>query len=330
MKALQIVLVVVCVLVVLLLGGYVYFVYTPEPVKPRLSSVEQHAVIRVGDLDRTYTFYVPDRLKKKPPLLFIFHGSTQNSAGIRKLTGYEFDRLADTAGFIVIYPDGFKQNWNDCRKAASYPARAQNINDKGLVRALIGRFKQDYGIDTARVFATGWSNGGHMSFRLALEMPDEIAGVAIISAGLPTSENMDCTECKTPVSVLIMNGTGDPLNPYEGGQVSFLGLENRGSVLSSLDTARYFTGLAGYGQAPTETVILPHRVPSDPTSVRKDVWRAEGKPEIVLYSVINGGHQIPQPVYRPPRLLGEITADVNAPAEIWSFFERQANQAAHR
>lgn len=330
MKVLRIVLAVICVLVIFVVGGYVYFVYTPEPVKPRLSSVEQHAVIRVGDLDRTYTFYVPARLAKQPPLLFVFHGSAQDSAGIRKLTGYEFDRLADAAGFIVVYPDGFKHNWNDCRKAASYPARAQNIDDKGLVRVLIGRFKQEYGIDPARVFATGWSNGGHMSFRLALEMPDEIAGVAIISASLPTPENMGCTECKEPVPVLIMNGTGDPLNPYGGGQVSFLGLGNRGTVLSSSDTARYFAGLAGYGQAPTETVTLPHRVPSDPTSVRKDAWRADGKPEIVLYSVVNGGHQIPQPVYRPSRLLGKTTADVNAPAEIWSFFERQANQAGHR
>lgn len=330
MKKILVALVILCAMGAVAMGGYIHFLYAPQPEQPKLSAVSQHASIHVGNLDRSYTFYVPAHLPDKAPLIFVLHGSLQDVEDIRKFTGYEFERLADAAGFIVVYPAGFEHNWNDCRRSATYPAKIQNIDDKGLIRALIARFRQDHGIDTARVFVAGYSNGGHMAYRLALESPFEIAGVAAIGANLPTPENSDCTQTGKPVPLLIMNGTADPINPYEGGKVTLFGFGNRGTVRSSIASARYFANLAGYNDTPTQTATLPHQNPTDPTSVRRDEWRAGGKPDIVLYSIIKGGHVIPQSVFQAPRLLGRTTGDLDGPAEIWGFFARQPSNHARQ
>jgi polyhydroxybutyrate depolymerase len=323
MRKIRVVLGILGVVGVIAIGGYTYFLYTPKPEQPKLSAVVQHATIRVGTLDRSYTFYIPAHLPNKAPLLFVLHGSLQDVEDIRRFTGYEFERLADANGFIVVYPAGFEHNWNDCRKSATYPAKIQNIDDKGLIQALIARFRQDHGADAARVFVTGYSNGGHLAYRLALELPSEIAGIAAFGANLPTPDNSDCIESGKPIPVLIMNGTRDPINPYEGGKVTLFGFGSRGTVRSSVESARYFAKLAGYTDTPTETVTLPHQNKSDPTSVRRDVWRASGMPDISFYSIIEGGHLVPQPIFRAPRVLGRTTSDLDGPAEIWGFFSRQ-------
>src|SRR5262249_59182650 len=87
--------------------------------------------LRVGALERTFVTYAPASLKAGAPILILFHGSGGDGASFRDYTGQRFDALADEKGFVVVYPDGFQGNWDDCRKAASYPARAQHIDDVG-------------------------------------------------------------------------------------------------------------------------------------------------------------------------------------------------------
>jgi polyhydroxybutyrate depolymerase len=275
--------------------------------------------IEVGGHERSYLLYVPRNLAAHPPLLIVFHGSDGDGASVRRATGDEFDRLADAHGFLVAYPDGYRGNWNDCRKKASYPARTENIDDEGFVSALAAREVMAHGADPAHVFAVGHSNGAQMALRLALERPKEIAGAAIISASLPTPDNMACTPSDSPIPVLIMNGTDDPLNPYAGGEVTLFGFASRGTVLSTQTTADYFAKRNGDTGAP-EISRLEHRDPKDPTWVEKSLWSAPGKRSVVLYTVHGGGHVVPQPVFSYPRLLGRQTEDVDAPAVIWDFF----------
>ena len=100
------------------------------------------ATIRVGDLDRTYLYYVPANLPRNAPLLLAFHGSSMNAALMRTWTGSEFESLAEQNGFIVVYPNGYQTNWNDCRKTSTFPAKKENIDDVGFVRALIAKFRR--------------------------------------------------------------------------------------------------------------------------------------------------------------------------------------------
>src|SRR5437879_851830 len=87
----------------------------------------------------------------------------------------------------------------------------------------------EIGVDRGRVFATGISRGGHMAFRLALEAPSRFRAVAAVAANVPAPENFKCKPAgQGTSSVMIMNGTKDPLNPFDGGEVKLFGLFRRG------------------------------------------------------------------------------------------------------
>jgi polyhydroxybutyrate depolymerase len=287
-----------------------------QAAEPRAIASVQNGSIQVGSIQRTFVFYVPSSLPEHAPLLIAFHGSGETGEEFRRRTGAAFDRLAGENGFVVVYPDGYQRHWDDCRKVASYSARAQHIDDVAFVRALIGYFEKALDIDPARVFAVGHSNGGQMSIRLALELPDEIRAVAAISASLPTAENLDCQPTGKPISVLVMNGTADPINPYKGGNVSIFGFGNRGTVLSSEDTARYFVALDGISALP----IIERASEGNATSwVERSTWGAPHELEVALDTVHGGGHGIPQS-HETSGSVGIAGNAFDGPTEIWRFF----------
>ena len=180
-------------LLVLIAAAYGYYWYSPAPLLPPLSATIRQASVRVGDTERTYLIYVPANLPPQAALVIVLHGSAMDGARMRVCTGYEFDRLADQHGFAVLYPDGYRGNWNDCRKNAIFPAKRKNIDDMSFIRTLIARVKVEQVIDQNRVYAFGYSNGGHMTFRLAMEAPDEVAAVTAVAASLPTQSTMEFT-----------------------------------------------------------------------------------------------------------------------------------------
>jgi polyhydroxybutyrate depolymerase len=287
---------------------------------PRVAGTASRVNVTAGGRERSFVLYVPKSLKPHAPLLFVLHGSGGDGASMREVTGYEFDMLADAQGFLVVYPDGYEETWNDCRKASPHPARRMHIDDEGFIQAMIAKEALEHGADKGRVFAVGHSNGGQLAFRLALEQPERFAGVAAISAGLPTQENLDCTPSGKPIPVLIMNGTGDPINPYAGGKV-MLGFTSLGTVLSTPASAEYFAKLDGR-TAPPMVTRLAHKNTSDPTWVEESSWGAPGKPSVVLYAIHGGGHVVPQPYFEYPGILGRQTGDIDAPAAIWDFFSK--------
>ncbi|MCI0478909.1 MAG: nuclear transport factor 2 family protein, partial [Anaerolineales bacterium] len=233
---------------------------TAIPSTPAPSGTIQGETIRVGDLDRNYLYYVPANLPRNAPVLLAFHGSSANAAYMRTATEYKFERLADQNGFVVVYPNGYQMSWNDCNKTGTQPARTAKIDDVSFVRALIAKFRADHSINPSRVFAMGWSNGGSMAYRLAFEIPDEIAAIAAVTISVPTDDTFDCRVSGKPMPVLIMNGTSDPRVPYEGGRTG-----SGATVRSTQASAEYFVKLNGQ-TSPPKTTRLPHRDPSDPTS----------------------------------------------------------------
>ena len=310
---------VVGVAVLAVTGLYFRFMYAPAPAEPSLDASVVSGSIDIGGQKRTYRAVIPQDLPPNAPLLFVFHGSNQDSQGMREAAGYGFDRLAEKEGFIAVYPDGYGGNWNDCRRAADYPARSENIDDNGLVRGLVARFRDTHGIDPSRVFAAGYSNGGQMVFRLAAEMPDRFAGLAAVAATQPTPDNFACEASGRPVPMLLVNGTADPIVPYNGGVVSLFGFKPRGTALSAPETARHFARVNGITASPTAG-YPDHREASQGTSVIKTSYAEDGKSTVVQYTVVGGGHVLPNPDYAAPRIMGRTTRDVDAPAEIWAFF----------
>lgn len=274
---------------------------------------------------RTYALYLPKPLPPGAPLLVVLHASGETGDQVRADAGFEFDLLADQHGFVVVYPDGFEKHWDDCRKAATYSARTRKIDDVGFVQALIAQLHRDHAIDERRVFAVGYSNGGQMAYRLAFELPGGITAAAAIAASLPAEDNCDCRPPQGPVSVLIMNGTRDPINPYQGGMVSILGFGNRGAVLSARASAEYFARLDGAPGSPV-TQILPGQSERDRTWAERALWSSPGGAAVELITIHGGGHVIPQSRHRFPRLVGPVDRKLDGPAEIWGFFARFSGQ----
>ena len=298
----------------------VYLLYAPRPPEPALSARPVRQDVRIGGRDRHFLVYAPARPQPAPPLLVVFHGSMGSAGEIRAQTGYGFDRLADRDGFVVVYPQGYEGNWNDCRRAADFPARRLGIDDVRFFEALVARLHRERHIDLGRVFVAGVSNGGSFVLRLALERPDRIAGAAVFAASLPTDSNLVCTARAAPPPIMFVNGTSDPINPFDGGEVTLFGFSSRGEVRSALDSARWFAAREGARRSVTDRIDPADR--SDPTWIERRLWRGS-RGEVALLAVVGGGHVVPQPAYRPPRLLGRVTGAIDGPAEAWSFLRRQ-------
>lgn len=319
----------VLLLATMMLGGVAYYyLYSPPPRVPRLTGVATRAVIRIGSLDRTYVAYVPAQLAREAPLVLVLHGSFMNGEMMRKGTGYEFDLLADRYGFVVVYPDGYESNWNDCRRTAAYPAKRLNIDDMSFLRAIIQRFRTMNGTAGSPVFAVGYSDGGEMAHRLAIEAPTEIEAIAAIEANLPAASDSLCQAEGEPSRAVIISGTDDPIMPYGGGEITLFGLTpGRGEMRSAPQTAEYYLAAHHIEDAP-EILPLPHKESWDKTSVEQAVWSRDGSPAVEFYTIKGGGHVIPQPAYRWPRFLGRQTEDLNAPEAIWAFFARKGQRTS--
>ena len=175
----------------------------------------KHSIIADGR-ERTFQLHVPSSYDGSVPvsLVLALHGRLGNGEGQERLS--HFDKGSDEHGFIVVYPDGLDRSWADGRGAT--PSDKNGVNDVTFLSELIGRVEREYKIDRSRVYATGFSNGGFMSARLACDLADKIVAIGIVAASLSTSTAASCKPSK-PVSVLIMQGTKDPLVPFAGGPV---------------------------------------------------------------------------------------------------------------
>jgi len=238
---------------------------------------------------------------------------------IREQFGYRLDRLAEADGTVVVYPQGVQKHWNDCRKQGPYAANTEDIDDVGFVKAIIEFLGTRHDIDTDKVFATGLSNGGNFALRLALEYPN-IRAVAAVGTNFPAEENFDCRHSQHPVSFLLMNGTADPINPYDGGMVSLYGLGKRGVVLSSDQTIGYWLRNANIHTVPSEKQ-LPSRGPKDERRSRHRQW-SNGEVLVELISVKGGGHNIPGDFGWSPPFFGPRIHDYWGGDVIYDFFTR--------
>ena len=290
----------------------------------RQGELQSYQLIHDG-IERSYDMYLPPISQKGAAVIFALHGSVGSGAIMRASTGAEFDELADQHGFIVVYPDGYERHWNDCRRSADYLANKHNIDDVGFFKKIIEHLEKTHAIDSKRVFVTGHSNGGHMTYRLALEAPELFASYAPISANLPVDENLDCEKSEQAVSIAIYNGTEDPINPYEGGTVELFGNTSRGHVLSTEQTAAYWRGLAGLSEPP-QLIQHPERDGVAQTSVVEQRWRGKGI-EVRLVTLKGSGHVVPSTKTDLPvaSFLGGGAGDLDGASSIVEFFLKTAN-----
>ncbi|WP_159450192.1 PHB depolymerase family esterase [Demequina sp. NBRC 110056] len=304
-------------LVLVLAGLFLYFVWVPAPEEPDLDADVVHASLTVDGLERTYTAVVPEGVEPGAPLWVALHGSNMDGDGMRGATGFQLDELAVEHGFVVLYPDGYEKSWHGCRTETPYPARIDGIDDVAFLEALIGEAASEYGSDPARVYGVGYSNGSHMLFRMAAESPGTFAGIQANAANYPAADNYGCEPLTEPVPTILVEGTSDPINPYEGGQAGAFG-QNLGEVLSAQDSALAIAAVNGVEDEATEEVVGGTAGEAD--AVTATVYGAASDAPVALFTVEGGGHTVPNPVTQTPRIMGGGTEHLNAPVVAWELF----------
>jgi polyhydroxybutyrate depolymerase len=273
-------------------------------------------------LERKYLIYSPP-LKPghsgKRPLLFVLHGGGGTYRGMLRLTKGRFNELADRDGFFVVYPQGIDKSWNDGRPDKISGAHRKGIDDVGFFRALIEHLAAAYPIDSKRIFVTGISNGGLMAFNLGCSLPDKIRAIAPVTAQIPSAIEPLCRS-ESSVSLVVFNGTEDPLVPYSGGQITVFRRE-RGEVLSTDETIRIWRKKNRCTSEARAAQLTDNA--ADGTRVTKiEYTQCAAASKVVLYRIDGGGHTWPDGrQYLPAGLIGRTSRDINACDEIWEFFK---------
>jgi polyhydroxybutyrate depolymerase len=286
------------------------------PLPPADPTAEQTTqTLTVDGRARSYTRYLPTnwRTTTKFSLLFVLHGGGGTPDGMMKIA--DFRRIADREQIILIYPTGIEQNWNDGRPTK---ANQMGINDVKFINELISNLSKTYAIDTKSIFSTGLSNGGFMSARLACELSDKFAAVAVVAATMEKNTVSAACNPANPVSTIFIHGTTDPLVPFLGGTMT---VGEGGVILSHTEAVTKWRTINNCTTTPTIT-DLPD-IANDGTTIKQTKYSGGNKgSEVVGYIIQNGGHTWPQGFqYLGELFIGKTSQDMNANDVIWAFFK---------
>jgi len=257
---------------------------------------------------RTYKIHVPQSYNPSAahPLVIVLHGGGHNADTIEYMTN--FNEKADSANFIVVYPNGkkfFIQTWNAGTCCGG--AVTNNIDDVGFIVKMINDIRNNYNIDSTRIYATGASNGGMLAYRLACERPDLFAAIAPVATTMVT--NSACSPSSV-VSVLHIHSLIDTHVPYYGG---------------------YGSGYANVYMPPVDSITNVWAMNDSCTGSLDTVYNSNGAigkkwfncsscSEVLIYTTTDGGHSWPggnQTTNGDPP-----SNQLNATDLIWDFFSQ--------
>ena len=257
-------------------------------------------------IQRDYILYIPAIYdgSEDLPLVLNFHGYGSNAN--QQMFYGDFRDIADTEGFLLVHPQGTilngDQQWN-----VGFLGNGNTTDDVGFTEALIDELANLYTINLDRVYATGMSNGGFMSFLLACQLSEKIAAVASVTGSM-TPDTYDACNAQQPTPILQIHGTGDSNVLYNGDTWT----------RSIEDVISYWVNYNNCETSPTTTALT-------------DINRLDGSTvEHIIYSggdngvttehmkIIGGGHTWPGSAITLPG----TNQDINASMEIWHFFSR--------
>lgn len=292
--------------------------------------------IDVDGTRRWYRLYRPSAIADEPPLVIMLHGgsrSMRDSFGPRAGGPAAWLDVARDTGFLLAVPNGTNpktgdtrgdnQFWNDPRPATD-EAPSSRADDIAFIDALVERLLARYPVDPARVYVTGASNGGMMTYTLLMERPRRFAAGAAFIANLPQSErHMQAPAEPTPL--LIANGTEDRLMKWEGGEL----IGGRGRMRSAEATVAWWVTANGARRDAASSRLLPDRDPDDDCRLREIRYPAgDGGAPVWFLRMEGGGHTVPTPTRELPnnlvawRLFGNVCRDAEGARLAWDFLRR--------
>lgn len=273
-----------------------------------LLSIGQQTIdgsITFAGIQRDYILYVPEIYTpgEAVPLILNFHGYTSNA--FEQLNYGDFRPIADTAGFIVVHPMGTvdllgNTHWNVGWGTSS-------VDDLGFTAALIDSLSAEFSINQDRIYSTGMSNGGFMSYHLACELSERIAAIASVTGTMNVNQPATCSPGH-PMPVMEIHGTADATVPYTG---NFLFGTTPAAVA-------YWVTYNNCESTPSITAI-PDTDGGDGCTAEHQVYTGGNNGSTVEhFKIINGEHTWPGSAF------GGVgtNQDIDACNEIWRFFSK--------
>ncbi|MBF0548966.1 MAG: hypothetical protein HQK60_00385 [Deltaproteobacteria bacterium] len=280
--------------------------------------------IQAAGLKRQYIVHVPAGYdgQTSVPVVMMFHGAggmAQTSMLETGLAG-----KADKETFLAVFPEGSRpkasirprflgnpQTWNDGSNRSNVGATQRKVDDVGFVNALIDDLISRFRVDEHRIYATGFSNGASMVFRLGRQLSRRLAAIAPVAG----SDWLGSTKIDRPISLLYITGTADPLNPINGGDM-VLGWRVIGHKPPVREQIQRWVEMLGCPPAP--------KVIYDRDGV-KGVAYSPGNAgsEVVWYTIERMGHVWPGGIhFLPEKLIGKPSDKIKANEVIWEFFRK--------
>ena len=264
-----------------------------------------NASITHSGLQRGYTLYIPASYStgNEVPLVFNFHGYTSNA--FQQMVYGDFRTISDTEGFIIVHPEGTLDNSGTSHWNLGWGG--STVDDIGFTSALIDSISAEYNINLSRVYSTGMSNGGFMSYQLACELSDRIAAVASVTGSMITGRFNSCSP-KHQMPVMQIHGTLDPTVSY-----------NASSNTESIpDIMNYWANFNNCNSTPIITNVTDINT-NDGCTAEHQIWEnGTNGATAEHYKIIDGEHSWPGAVF--PN--GTTNQDINASEKIWEFFNK--------
>ena len=296
--------------------------------------------IQINDRTRTFVVHLPKGYDSQQhyPVVILLHGLNQDGAEMARLT--HFNDFADRDSIIAVYPNALGGRWTlggggELRTYRRGPYRRPGIwgpgypppprsepperreaaprnQDMQFLHRMLDRLATNYPVDTRRIYAVGLGEGGFMAIRMGCNMADRIAAIAVVGAAMPRMQS--CIPSR-PLPALLMNGTDDPVVPYDGGRYK----DGMMRLLSAEDSAKEWARLNHCSEKPSES-----KLPALPGGGKDTkVYLFDGCQEnaqVALYGVKNGGHTWPGgEQYMTDNEVGKTSHALNANETIWSF-----------
>lgn len=252
---------------------------------------------------RSFILYVPESYQADvpAPLVLNFHGYTSNN--LEQMFYGDFRPIADTAGFLIVHPMGTVDLLGNTHWNVGWGS--STVDDVGFTNALLDTLSAAYNINQDRIYSTGMSNGGFMSYRLACELSNRIAAIASVTGAMTINTPSTCSP-EHPMPVMEIHGTSDGTVPYNGNIL----FESVASAMS------YWTNFNETDATPVITDI-DDSDPNDGSTVQHYFYgNGNNDVEVEHYKVNNGAHTWPGTAFTSPG----TNHDINASKEIWRFF----------
>lgn len=273
------------------------------------------ATVNVDGIERNYMYYIPSEYdsKVKLPIVFFLHGYGASAQIAVNVLGTQFHARADRDGAIVVYPEATSKHWND-KLGGSFPA-TDTINDVAYISRLIDLFINKFKGDPRRIYISGSSNGGMMTYRLSVDIPEKIAAVAPFISTISPQVAAASINAE-PMPVIITSGTADSVIRWSGGPVE---VTHTPQLLSGDKNVAYWVKRNGT-KTTAKVTVLPDIEPDDLSTVERQHYK--GKYDVVLYKVIGGAHK--HPTRREPgeALIPGQNMDYNSFETVWDFMMR--------